>query len=175
MSYESWQAIANTPWWVYYLMVGLLMIGYLGNKPRYIRAKPELLLQGLFIVFFLFTLFHIVTTTLTLVLIAIGMLLIGIILGWLQFRFQGIQAIAGKNIIYVPGSYRTFFLILALIICKYIFLGHAYFLNLNTLSHSEYHPYLFIFAGLVTGLFIGRAHYILRCLKQGPFFDNSAK
>ncbi len=171
MSYSTWEGIADTPWWVYLIMLGFLNIGYLVTKPRFIFVKAELFTQTLAMAILIIGISYIFKFTWHNTGIIFGSMLAGFMLGWMQFYFGDIRAVKGKWIVHIPGSWVVFILMIAIIIAKYYFYGHRFFISLEELKQEKYYPTYLTLSGLAIGLFIGRVHYLLRVVRSGPYYE----
>jgi len=171
MSYTAWESIAETPWWIFFIIFVLLLTAYSATKPRYIQLKPELAMQS----FCMGLLCLIVTYYVPFTLYNLGLLLAGLIsgyiIGWTHFRIRKIQAVKGNYTMYVPGSWAPMFVIPCLIIAKFWFFGSQYKIDLEALSMPLYQHYFAVFAGTSFGLFFGRATILLRRLRLGPYLE----
>jgi hypothetical protein len=96
MSYENWEAIAEIPWWVYYLIIVLYYLAYQATKPRTVSIKAILIPEGILTVSFLAMLlllfFFSEIHTHNLIFFSFA-LLPGTLLGWIAFRLSGFRAI----------------------------------------------------------------------------------
>ena len=169
MTDSIWEAIANTPWWVFVLFIFLVRIGLLARKPHIISMKQLLILPIMFFALSLVAIFNLKFQTINLLLWA-GAILFGIVLGWLHFRLLKISAIKEKAMLYVPGSWNVLIIILTLFALKYYY-NYEIALNSQMLNNPKIIMVLMLSYGLFTGLFIGRITYAFRCLRTGPYLS----
>jgi hypothetical protein len=100
----------------------------------------------------------------------LGGCFIGFILGFLHFLAGRVSAIQGTWQVYVPGSWTILVIIASLILAKYYFYGHRFFISLDIIRDPHYLPVFLSFSGLAIGLIIGRVFYLVRCVISGTFF-----
>lgn len=171
ISYTTWEAIAETPWYIYFLIWVLFYLGYLSTKPRLIRVKPEIASQTFSIAIFITALIALIPITLHNFSILIGGSVVGCLLGYAHFYFGRISALRDKWLVFVPGSYSILVIVTTLVLAKYYFYGHRFFISIEIIRDPRYLPIFMSFSGLAIGLFLGRMYYLLRCVKSGPFFE----
>lgn len=171
MSFSFWQSVANTPWWFFAFCIYLFYVAYYATKGHIIPLKMLYLLPIVFIALFVISMFT-MTITLANTGIWIGMLCLGMLLGWLQFRFLKVKAIKNENSLYIPGTWSAFIFIFIFLVSQY---SPSYRLtfNISQFMHGEYTIYLLCLYGIGLGITLGRLIYSLRCVKVGPFEMNS--
>jgi len=171
MGDSIWQAIAITPWWFYLILYYILTLCIRASKPHIASFRYIVLIPGFFICLLLVSLPIIVSFTLQNFLIWLGTALFGILLGWLQFRLRKVKAIKNETKFYLPGSWSLLVLIILVIIAKYYYFGYQILIDPHILKQPKFAPFLLAAGGILTGLFIGRLIYLLRCLKFGPYLS----
>lgn len=170
ISYNTWEAIAETPWYIYLLIWALLYLGYASTKPRVIMVKPQIISQILSLVIFIAMLFSLITISPQQIPLILGSCFIGFLLGYLHFYAGRVSAIQGTGKVFVPGSWTILVVIASLIFAKYYFYGHRFFISIEIIRDPRYLPVFLFFSGLAMGLILGRVLYLARVLKSGPFF-----
>lgn len=168
-----WESVAATPWWVYGLFLYLMNLCYLTTKARIIHIKNIFIMPGLLLSLTFISMFFILHPRLNDIYLWIGGLLSGIPAGWLHFRLLRIKAIAYENKLYIPGTWGMFVLVFSLLAIKHYY-GYRIAFDLQAIKYGAYNTQLLFLYGLVTGLFIGRVRYALRCIKHGPYANISA-
>jgi hypothetical protein len=168
-----WQAIANTPWWVYVILIYLITLGIKATR----RTKVPLLKLTIMPVIFtalsvhtLITAFKIDFYSITLWVISI---LVGCVLGWIQVSRFDLRVDKQHWIIEAPGTWSTLWLILIIFAIKYYF---SYALAVDPgLTHNDWFELAMLgLSGLFTGLFIGRFIGYLYRLMSLPSVDLSS-
>lgn len=163
--------IAETPWWMYVLIIALCQLAYLSTKTRTIALKPLVIFNCAYIAIFIISLFVMPESTAQNMAITAACLSIGIFLGWLQYRFSRIKAIKETFQIEIPGSKLLFIILVIFIFAQYYY--QYYYLastdfttDIFILFNQEKFAALFYgLMGLVIGLTVGRTYYLLRCMR----------
>lgn len=169
MSDTIWQTLAETPWWIYLIIIFLARLSLAAFKPHVIHIKNLIVSPVIFLGLSLFMMFMNIHFSFFCFTLWSVFILLGIPLGYLQFYVRRIKA-ANKTQLYVPGTKSLLITILFLIIFIFYFLARTdYFFSLQLFLQAKYTPWLFSFYGLSIGFLIGRLVYSLRCLKVGPF------
>lgn len=172
MTYATWEAIAETPWWIYFMIFVLMLMSYQATKPRYIHLKPELALQVISFALFSTIVCYYVSFSLNHISLIVASSVMGYVLGWTHFRIRKIQAVIGHYTVYVPGSLFPFCIIPCLIAAKYWYFGNSYTIDIDLLHTPIYQNYLSILFGFSLGLFFGRITILLQRLRMGPFIES---
>jgi hypothetical protein len=171
MPYSFWEAVAETPWWIYWLLCCLFYFAYSATKPRIIFLKSALITESVLIVLLLLLLASIAPFNILNILLFMALSGMGTVLGWLQFWYSGIKIIKNKVQFYSPGTWSIFIFISVILFLKYYFLGPRFLFGPVIMDQVYAHRFLAASVGLWVGLFIGRASYAFRCMKQGPSID----
>ncbi|VVC76525.1 hypothetical protein AQUSIP_18410 [Aquicella siphonis] len=171
MPYAFWEAVAETPWWIYLLIFGIFYIAYRSTKPRFAAVRPIMINNGLMISFLFAGWATMVEINARQIGILSGAAVAGILIGWLHFRFSGIKAVKNKSLIRMPGSWILFAVILLMVAAKYYYFGYTYTLDMEVIKQGKYHSLISGAVGLIFGMFMGRMYYLLQCLKYGPYTD----
>lgn len=172
MSNNFWQAIANTPWWTYLIVLYLAHIGYKATKPNIIPVKNFFLFPLLFFILTIIGMTTLIHLTFANTLTWATMFVLGAGIGWLHFRYLNIKAIKGEKKIRLPGSWGLIFIMITFFASKYYFGFGVNFdaaINPEAIKSSQFHLMLMTTYGFITGLFLGRIAYTVRVLKLGPF------
>jgi len=171
MSYTAWETIAETPWWVFFIISLLMYAAYSATKPRYLYVKSQLITQGIS----LFLLSLIVTYFVPFTLDNLGLLFLGLILGFVtgkaHFHYLKLKALEGRFVVYLPGSWLALLIIPSVVFIKYWYFGTNYTIDLDLLHTPFYQHWLATLSGLSFGLFFGRTSILLRCLRSGPYLE----
>lgn len=168
MTISIWEKIAETPWWIYVLYISLIYIGFLGTKARIIPIKQLFILPGMFLILS-FCSMYLMHLTLFALMCWIATIVLGMGLGWLQFRIFKIKAVKDEAKLYVPGTWSLLVIILIIFATKYYY-GYELETNPQQLLSPKFAAILALIYGFFTGLSIGRASYAMRCLKVGPYY-----
>lgn len=143
----------QTPWWVYALFAGLMLIGLRATQPRIMTVKKLWLLPLVFTVWNLVWLEERVHGHYSLIVFWLIGLSFGGFFGWLTIRRWVVKAVRSDSIS-LPGTWSTLILILLVFVIRYFFI-------FNYETHPEAASHLFLsdalISGSITGIFIGRA------------------
>ncbi len=152
----------QTPWWVFALFAGLLLIGLKAVQPRVITVKKLWLLPLVFTIWNLVWLYERVQGHYSLIVFWFLGLAFGGFFGWLLIRRWKIKAVS-RNWIALPGTWSTLILILSVFIVRYFFV-----FNYETHPEAAHHLFLSdaLISGIITGIFIGRAAGLLLKYKK---------
>src|SRR3990167_5126937 len=168
MNGSIWQAIAETPWWVYPLVYYMFYLSYLGTKPRIMPLQYLMLSATSFILISTLGIIYFVNVDISNPACWIVMFLLGAGLGWLHFGRLKVKGIEGAKKILMPGSVLPFCIIVAVLSVKYFF-SDQISVDPDVLRTGLYSRGLMTLYGFCTGLFFGRIVYVMRVLKFGPF------
>lgn len=163
-----WDIIANTPWWVFGLFIYLSYVGFLATKPRTVPLNSLLILPIVFVIMSIISMFTVLHFMLNNAGIWLAGGVIGMLLGWLQFRAMKVQAVRDQSALYMPGSWILLALVMLIFACRY-YINYEAALDPNFLSDIKHTHYIYGLFGLFTGLFAGRLLYARRVLKVGPY------
>lgn len=156
--------LAETPWWVYILFVGLVIIGLKATRPRTISFTRLLLLPSIFTILSIIWLTERLAGNYFFLLFWILGLGAGSLLGWQSVRPWRIKPDRHRKTISLPGTRSTLILILFVFAFRYFFIY-------NYEVHPEIASHFFladsILSGVVTGIFIGRSLELYQKYKQG--------
>jgi hypothetical protein len=165
MNNSIWEIIANTPWWVFVLLVYLIRVGLGATRSRIVPVRRLLILPTIFIALSFVSMYNNMQLTFDHVLIWSAAFMIGSCLGWLQFKALKIKAVKNRASLYVPGTWSLLVIIIILFCVKYYY-GYQNAIDPTKLQSNIW---LFFAYGLFTGLFAGRVGYAVRCIKAGPY------
>jgi hypothetical protein len=151
--------LKETPWWVYALFILLVAIALRATQRRTLTLKQLFVVPGILTLWNLFWLDERIHNRLSLFLYwAIGVIA-GSFFGWLMVRSWKIHAEKLKKRIFLPPTWSTLILVLAIFSVRYFF-------GFNYLKHPESAAKLFLAdslsSGVITGIFIGRAAKIFQ-------------
>jgi hypothetical protein len=167
-----WQIVAGTPWWVYVLFIYLMRLGFYATKSHIIPVKKIFIMPMIFLVLSIVSMFGMALNAFNLS-IWVASILVGAVLGWLQYKALRIKAVKNKASLYVPGTWSLLIIITLIFSIKYYF-GYTISIDPNVLMQPQYTAWILGLYGLFSGLFIGRLTYALRCIKVGPFVMEEA-
>ncbi len=165
MTDTTWETLALTPWWFYVLILYILYVSFQITKPRTVSLRSFILYPAIFIVLFLSCLAYLVPFTLKNIAIWLGMILVGVFLGWWQFRAMKVEIIKEKSQLHLPGSWIAFITVVIVIFAKFYFLGRQILLDTSVLQQEKFAMFAVAIGGLITGLYLGRLIYIRKRLK----------
>ncbi len=166
MNTSIWEVIANTPWWVFAILVYLIRVGLLATRSRVVHIRRMLTVPLIFIGLSFVSLYNNPQLSNNQIAMWVGAFSIGSILGWLQFKALKIKAVKKtSSFLYVPGTWSLLTIILTMFAIRYYY-GYE-----NTIDPAiaQSKPWIFFAYGLFTGLFAGRIAYAIRCIKTGPY------
>lgn len=165
MSYLFWQKIAETPWWQYVIFFYFLWLSYLATKPKQIPINRLLISAIIFLCFSVLVIFFFINRfTIDLILFWVATSLIGMIIGWLQFRFYQITIIPNEKVFNHPGSYFPFIFVVILIVTKF-YHSDLFNFNLELITVKKYAVAIMSCYGLLIGTSMGKFVYVYRALK----------
>lgn len=168
MTNSTIQTIANTPWWVYVLFVFLIRVGFSAMKSRIVPFRTLFILPSIFLVLSVMSLYSYLFFNPKHIAIWMGAILLGSLLGWLQFKVQNIKAVKNTAKIMLPGTSSILIMMICLFIARYYF-SFQLSVDPNLFTQENYLVKALFIYGLFTGLFLGRAMYAIRCLRSGPY------
>ena len=172
MSYEFWQIIANTPWWIAFMFAWLTYASYLATKPKTIPLRSFYILFAIIIGASLLGMTVLITVTAHNIMYYVALMPVGVSLGWLQCSRMKILAIPEKKQFQIQGTWTLSFILLAAFFARYYYLHSDYF-DPAILKTPFYSLIMMSFYGLFTGLIIGRLIYMRRILRVGPFVEGN--
>jgi hypothetical protein len=162
MNFAS-QIIANTPLWVYPLLVGLIILGLIQTKDRPMGWLRLLLIPCGFLIFSIYgvmSAFGLHTNT-------AGLWLLGVFIGVAVGIAIGVNTKvcnqSGKII--VKGSWIPMIIILGIFLTKYS-VGVAIALKATALQTNQSAYLISLLYGIFSGVFVGRSILILRLMKK---------
>jgi hypothetical protein len=169
METSIWQSIALTPWWVYFIGTYLIWAGYQATKPRLVTVSQLTIMPVLFLSLSVmnmcampiqFSVMHLSIWGST--------LFLGVGLSYLQCRLFKIKTDKASNSLCLPG---TWLILIALMVCVALKFYFDISLSIDPMVFiNPENTILSVFLyGLITGLFIGRLSYTIRCLRVGDF------
>jgi hypothetical protein len=155
-----WDAISGAPWWVWFLLVYVVIIGVKSTKARTVPIKRVVLLPLLFVAWSLYSLYQ--KTVLgfpSLIPVWIIFLAIGAYSGVKEVHHWRFAKDRHKGVITIPGNYSTLVLIVLIFVLKF-FWGYFY----ETRPEIPYWIYFTdtLTSALVTGFFVGRAGFFYK-------------
>ena len=116
-----WEALVNTPWWVYVIFVYVLIFGIRATKTRIVSLSRMFIIPIILIALSINELLTTVQPVWYNFFIWVIAILIGIYLGWLQIYHFKILIDRKKHLIQTPGTWTTLILLLIIFSTKYYF------------------------------------------------------
>ena len=165
-----WQIIANTPWWIAPLFCYLMYLGYLANKPRTLSYASLLRAPLIFTAFTIVAMFTYLNHTPLNILIWLATLIIGTIMGWLNFKLTKVKAIKDERKLALPGTWMLWIFSIGIFTAKFYY-HYDFMLDLETVKQPHFQYALCTLYGFFTGLFIGKIIYARHALKFGPYVN----
>jgi hypothetical protein len=162
-----WQALNNTPWWVYVLLAYLVTIGIKAAKTQVVSLKKLFIMPILFTFLSVHALLTSVkTNAFAISCWAIAMAL-GILVGWLQTARYDIKIDKTKYLIQIPGNWSTLIIISIIFVSKYYF-GYKLAVDPQMVNHTWFEVSLLGVTGICAGLFVGRLSFLLSHMQKQP-------
>ncbi|NGX44259.1 MAG: hypothetical protein K1060chlam3_00425 [Candidatus Anoxychlamydiales bacterium] len=147
------QIFKGPPLWVWPLLTYLLFVGFKAFKPRVVSLKKMFILP---LVFFIFSIQRLVgNINFFTSLVWITSTIIGVFLSVIIFSKTQIIADKKNNLLKLPGTYSTLFLILISFSLKFYF-GFLIGKDPNLLNDSSFFNRYIMAATLSFGMFLGR-------------------
>ncbi len=168
MSYEFWQSIANTSWWIYLMFIYLSYIAYLATKPVAQDIRMFYFMLPVVIGVSILGMFTLITVTPTNLAAYAASLVSNALLGWLLCLRLNVRAVEGKKVLLMEGSWMISFIVIALFSIRY-YLRLEISFDPTTYKSPSYSLIIMILYGWVAGLLIGRILFMRRVLKSGPY------
>lgn len=168
MMYAFWQSIAETPWWLIAVFSYFFYVGLKLTKPRQLHARYIYFSSVNTVPLLALCTYLVMQTTIANLMYLAGGALIGIVIGFLQFRILRIKAVKDQSVLHFPGSWFLLIVLSIIFVAKY----HYHYAIVNyarSLFITDNYPYFIAIAGFSCGMFIGRILYTKRLLINGPF------
>ena len=156
----------GAPWWVYLLFAYLLSIGIKSTRPRTLSVQRVVLIPLLFLAWSFYSLYRTLPLKLpSLMLVWVVFFALGAYLGVKEVTSWRISINRSKGEITIPGNYSTLAIILLIFILKFVW-GYLY----ATQAQVSYaiHFTDTLTSALVTGVFVGRAGFLLKSYSSKP-------
>lgn len=154
----------QTPWWVYFVFVYLVILGTKALKPRVISLKRMFLLPLFFALWSIYSLYTLFNGPLDIVYWAISIIL-GIAIGWTITVSVEIQADKKKFLIRLPGTCSALIFVVLIFAVK-CFFGYLYATDPLLQKNVNIYTADLITSGLITGMFVGKALCFWRKFKE---------
>lgn len=165
MPTSIWETIASTSWWYFVFVACLCKMAFAASKPHIIPIKRAYFFPSLFFIVSMITLYFIIPFNFMHFTTWSCAILLGMIIGWMQFTIKKIKVMKNPAQLHFPGSWNLFLVIFVLLVTKFYF-NFDIFFDVEQLKQPPY-SFLLVFSyGLVAGLFAGRLIYITRSLKR---------
>lgn len=175
MDFTIWQAIAETPWWIYVILAYFIWISWMATRPSVISIKSLFISPILFLLFALPALIYYAHFNLVNCLLSLLTFCLAIPLGWFEFKIHKIKAIKNENKLYIPGTWNLIVIISILCLVKFYFnVTLSDFLTLKIFTYPIISTNLVCLYGFFAGFFIGRYWFAKQCVKTGPFVSEGS-
>ena len=113
--------LSGTPWWVYIVFCYVLYVGFKASKPRTVHLYQIFILPSVFGIWSLMNFIRIWNGSLIQLAWWIGMLTLGLILGYPLHKGQDITIDKKTKLVKLPGTWATLILVLSIFVVKYYF------------------------------------------------------
>lgn len=147
--------LMHTPLYVYILFFYLMLAGTMASRDRVISIFKPMILATVFLGM---SLSMLVSSTLEFWMIIetwTAFLLVGILLGWFQVYRKNIKVDKKKKLIFLPGTWTTFAIILITFISKY-YCGYVRYQDPQLFEKLSFQVFAIAISGCSSGLFMGR-------------------
>lgn len=162
-----WEALANTPWWVYALLVFFVSRGIKARRPAIVSPAKLALVPAIMLVWggwSLVTLFPV--NPLTLGSWVISMVL-GAVFGLWLFQNVHVRVDRERGLLWRPGDPTFLPLVLAIFAAKYVF-GYLAGVEPAVVRQPAYYLTDIVVSGVITGVFLGKLAMILHKYREAP-------
>ncbi len=167
-----WQALKSTPIWVYLLFFYCIFIGVISRKDGVVSIYKMLIMPIVFTYMSVETLYLKFGIHYLSVGTFVVALMLGLFMGLLQAKLQGVSVDKEKKLVAIPGSNLPLILILIIFSSKYYF-GYELDANPNIANNTTFEIALLVVSGMTAGLFAGRVTYYFSRMKKGPWVELS--
>lgn len=168
MSYEFWQSIANTSWWIYFMFINLGYIAYLATKPQAQNIRAFYYMLPMVIALSILGMFTLISVTPSNFAAYLVSLIASVTLGWLLCLRLNARAVEGKTVVLMQGSWMLGFIVIALF-CVRFYMGREISFDPSTLKSPTYSLITMILYGWAAGMLTSRIIFMRRVLKTGPY------
>lgn len=146
--------IQHTPWWVHCAFAYVIWIGLSATKKRDIWVPRLFIIPAVFMVIKVASLVQHSNPLYPEYVLYGAALAVGMFIGWYVALNIPVVVHPATRSITMAGNWYTLFLVLAIFFAKYAF---GYLHHTNPDLYETYHLWDLGFAGLVSGIFLGRA------------------
>lgn len=150
-----WQALKNTPWWVFFLFFYLMKVGLDATKTTVVSLKKLFILPIVFLVVSINTLVTSVQVNALTLGTYLFSLFCGVVGGWILVKNFNLQFDKRRGLVKLPGSWITLILILVIFLAKYYF-GYSLATDPTKAEDTIFEISMLSVSGACTGLFLGR-------------------
>jgi hypothetical protein len=164
------QIVANTPIWVWVLLVFLLLLGIRALRPATAPLWRVAILPAVFFVWGLFSLYQLHGLGPERVLPWAAALVAGIALGMLIAGLQPIRADKTRGLVRLAGGPLTLVLILLIFATKYEF-GFLHATQPALFAEPRFWLAEIAISGVLAGMFMGRFAGLVRQYRAAPHED----
>ena len=167
-----WQALKHTPIWVYVLFFYCIFIGVIALKDGVVSIYKMLIMPIVFTYLSVETLYLKFGIHYLSVGTFVAAVFLGVFLGLMQAKLQGVSVDKEKKLVAIPGSPMTLILILIIFSSKYYF-NYELDSNPAIANNTTFEITLLVVSGMTAGLFAGRVMYYFSRMKKGPWAELS--
>lgn len=162
--------LINTPVWVFILFAYLIFIGYKSSKTRVVSLKKLFIAPIVFTLMSIHSMIHELQGDYWMALVWLLGMVIGASLGWLQVHRLKPQVDKQHWLVHTQGSWVTMILVILIFGYKY-YLGYITAVQPDIITHTGFLWSSLIIIGAITGMFVGRLLYYIRCFYVLPSVD----
>lgn len=162
------QILIQTPWWVYLLLYVLIQRGIAASKTQVVPFVKMAIIPLIFTGLSIYTIVANLSVNALHMGTWIMAIIVGSLIGWRMLQNTLIRVDRNKQLIEIPGSWRTLILILVIFCFKYFF-GYLMGARPSILQNVIFDEAMILVSGVCSGMFVGNfirysKHYI-----SGPF------
>ncbi|PUA27508.1 MAG: hypothetical protein B0W54_13130 [Cellvibrio sp. 79] len=159
------QILSHTPFWVFGLLLGLIILGLQQTRNRQVKLWLAYLLPtGMVILSLVGVVSNFGAQVISLSLWLSGLALMTF-LGYKLFAINDVRYLASSYQFYIPGSWIPLLVILAIFFTKYV-VAVLYALNNPITSQVAFMPILCLAYGGFSGYFVSRALCLVRASRN---------
>ncbi len=159
------EIINNTPKWVFFVFLALLVVGFIQAKQRELTDKAVLILPVAMIFFSLFGVYSVFAIKIAAILMwAIGLIVATLIGIYLGFPKSVIYLPQTKKFV-VPGSWAPLFFMMAIFFTRY-FVGYSIAGELIFIDSFIFLALVSFAYGAFSGVFVSRSFIVLKAKRN---------
>src|SRR3990167_294551 len=126
MTNSIWETVAETPWWVYVVIIYFIHTSLQARKPRLISIKAMLVLPLFLYILSLISLHYFGSLQVNVPRFSLWLTfaLMGVALGFLEYHARQIKIAKDKRAFYFAGSWNLLIIFITILIIKFYFAGN---------------------------------------------------